>query len=109
MTTDPAGRWTLTITCPRPTNRAIDDFHVRPEKVAKMAAEWFGPDAELTLTARTVRLTHTSPMPITNVAEWNERLATALHCLWLDTHTEGGAYRLPRPVRTEIHEKEREA
>lgn len=102
----PSGRWTLTITCPRPANRAVDDFHTRPEKVAKIATEWFGPDAELTLTARTVRLTHTLPRPIENVAEWNERLATVLDCLYLDTHTDSGTYRLPRPVRTEIQEKD---
>lgn len=109
MTSAPVGQWTLTITCPRPKNRAIDDFHTRPEKVARVAAEWFGPDAELTLTARTVRLTHTLPCPIENVAEWNERLATVLDCLYLDTRVEGGGHHLPRPVRTEIHEKERAA
>lgn len=97
-------RWTLTITCPRPHNRSIDDYHTRPEKVAKIAAEWFSPDAELTLTERTVRLVYTQPRSIENIAEWNERLARALDALYLDTRTEDGGHRLPRPVRTEVRE-----
>lgn len=104
MSSEPAGRWKLTITCPRPANRAVDDFHTQPEKVTALAAEWFGPGTELTLTARAVRLVHTLPIPISNVTEWNERLATALSCLYLDTMVEGGGYCLPRPVRTEIQE-----
>jgi hypothetical protein len=109
MGAEPAGQWTLTITCPRPKNRAVDDFHVRPDKVTRVGVEWFGEGAELTLTARTVRLTQTTDAPVRDLTMWQQKLATVLYCLMLDTHTNGGAYRLPRPVRTEVHEKERVA
>jgi hypothetical protein len=105
----PNGTWELTVSCPRPRNRALDDFHTQPEKVARIAAQWFGPDATLTLTARRVRLTCTLETPPRDLTTWHDRLATALHCLYLDTHGDDGSYHLPRPARTEVYEKERAA
>lgn len=96
--------WVLTIRCPRPASRAIDDFHVQPEKIARIAVDWFGPTAELSLTARTVQLRYSSSTPPRNLEFWNEQLATVLDCLYLSTRDADGRYRLPRPVRTEIRE-----
>lgn len=101
---DAAPQWTVAISCPRPRNRARDNFHTRPDRVARTTADFFGRDAEITLTARTVRLRYTGNRPPGNIAEWHERLATVLSCLWLDTRGEDGRYRLPHPVRTEILE-----
>lgn len=93
-------RWTVLITCPRPRNRAVDTFHTQPDKVARLAATWFPAGAELTLTARTVRLRCSYNYP-PKLDHLYEQLATALACLYLDTRGDRG-YRLPRPVRTEI-------
>ncbi len=100
-------RWTVLITCPRPRNRALDDFHTQPHKVARLAADWFGSRAELTLTARTVRLTCDYRHP-PKLDLLHEQLATALHCLYLDTRA-GKGFRLPRPVRTELRLDETDA
>ncbi|MFI2077528.1 hypothetical protein [Streptomyces triculaminicus] len=97
-------RWSLTITCPWPRNRARDDFFVRPGKATQAAVEWFGPGTEVTLTARTVRLRHTAAVPPGDLTRWYERLAVLLDCLYLGTRGEDGQCRLPRPVRTEIRE-----
>jgi hypothetical protein len=102
--TSPA-RWHLTITCPRPRNRAVDDFHVRPERVANVAAMFLGARAELVLTARTVRFSITREHPITDVGYWQKQLAFALDCLYLDVERDGRRdFRLPRPVRVELRE-----
>lgn len=94
----------MTITCPRPRNRASDNFHTRPDAVAETAAIWFGEDAELTLTAREAKLRYTGSYPPGDVADWHTRLAIVLHCLYLDTRGNDGSHSLPRPIRTEIRE-----
>lgn len=100
-------RWRLAITCPRPRSRAVDDFHVLPERVADTVAMFLGAGAELTLTARTVRFSITRAHPITDVGYWQKQLAFVLDCLYLDVQRDGRHdFRLPRPVRTELHETE---
>jgi hypothetical protein len=96
--------WMLTITCPRPRNRARDDFHTQPDKVSRIAHQWFGPTAVLELTSRTVRFYYASRSCPNDLPFWYEKLATALDCLYLSTRGDDGKYRLPRPVRTEIRE-----
>lgn len=98
-------RWQMTIKCPRPRNRAVDDFHVRPERVANTVAMFLGARAKLTLTARTVQFSYTAHTPIDDVAYWQKQLAYVLHCLYLDVPSDGRHdFRLPRPVRTEVCE-----
>ncbi|MDX2658326.1 hypothetical protein PV382_23875 [Streptomyces scabiei] len=100
-----SARWQLTIQCPRPRNRAVDDFHVRPERVADTVAMFLGPRAELLLTARTVRLCYTSATPLTDIGYWQKQLAFVLDCLYLDVPRDARReLRLPRPVRTELRE-----
>ena len=100
-------RWHLTITCPRPRNRAVDDFHVRPDRVANTAAMFLGARAELALTARTVRFSITREHPITDIGYWQKQLALVLDCLYLDVQRDGRHdFRLPRPVRVELRETE---
>lgn len=100
-------RWHLAITCPRPRNRAVDDFHVQPERMANVAAMFLGAHAELTLTARTVRFSITRAHPITDIGYWQKQLALALHCLYLDVQRDGRHdFRLPRPIRVELRETE---
>lgn len=94
--------YTLTITCPRPRNRAGDDFHLRPERLAQMAAEWFGPDAALEVTMQSVCLRTVGPGTLDDIAYWHRRLAAVLNCLLLDVPSAGVHYALPRPIRTEI-------
>jgi hypothetical protein len=99
-------RWTLRISCPRPANRACDDWHVQPERVARIARDWFGKDAEITLTARTARLhTQGTGKPPTSLVHWQTRFATALDCLFMKVDRVRGECVLPRPVRTEIREE----
>lgn len=98
-------RWQMTIKCPRPRNRAVDDFHVRPERIANTVAMFLGARADLTLTARTVRFSYTAHTPIVDVGYWQKQLAYVLHCLYLDVPRDGRHdFRLPRPVRTEVCE-----
>lgn len=100
-----AVRWQMTITCPRPRNRAVDDFHLRPEHVENTVAMFLGPRASLSLTARTVQLHVTSSTPITDVGYWQKQLALVLDCLYLDVQRDGRhEFRLPRPVKTELRE-----
>lgn len=110
MGAEPTGQWTLTITCPRPDSRARpgDDFFVQPERMAKTAATFFGPGTEITLTARTVRLRRTRPHPPGDIARLHHDFAMVLDCLRFNTCTDRGRdlYQLPRPVRTEIQEKD---
>jgi hypothetical protein len=94
--------WTLTITCPRPKNRAVDDFHTRPEKVARIAVEWFGPDAGLLLTVRSVRFQYTGTGSLPDLNFWQARLATVLDCLYLSTRSASGECQLPYPTRAEV-------
>jgi hypothetical protein len=83
----------------------VDDFHVQPERVANTVAMFLGPRAELSLTARTVRLCCTSATPLTDVGYWQKQLAVVLDCLWLDVPRDTRREpRLPRPVRTELRE-----
>lgn len=103
----PPVRWHLAITCPRPRNRTVDDFHVRPERVANAAAMFLGAGAELKLTARTVRFSITRAHPITDIGYWQKQLAWVLNCLYLDVQRDGRHdFRLPRPVRVELREME---
>lgn len=95
-------RWTVTISCPRPKSRALDDFHTRPDRVAQTTAVFFAGDAKLALTARTVKLRYSGSNPPGDIANLHERLATLLDCLHLTTRGDDGHYRLPRPVRTEM-------
>lgn len=98
-------RWQLTIHCPRPRSRAVDDFHVQPERVANTVAMFLGPRAKLSLTARTVRLCCTSATPLTDISYWQKQLAVVLDCLYLDVPRDARReLRLPRPVRTELCE-----
>lgn len=100
-----ATNWQLTIFCPRPRNRAVDNFHVRPERIANTVAMFLGPRASLTLTARTVRFSYTAHTPIRDVGYWQKQLAYVLNCLYLDVPSDGpNDFRLPRPVRTEVRE-----
>ncbi|UPZ27657.1 hypothetical protein MUK60_07395 [Streptomyces sp. LRE541] len=103
-------RWTLTIRCPRPANRAADDFHVQPEKVDRLAHEWFGRDAAITLTARTatLQIRGEGQMPGHLIDHYRTSFASALSCLFLKIELKGGGgYVLPRPVRTDIREEQR--
>lgn len=100
-------RWHLTITCPRPLSRAVDDSHVRPDRVANTAAMFLGAGAELHLTARTVRFSITRAQPIADVGYWQKQLALVLDCLHLNVERDGRHdFRLPRPVRVELREAE---
>lgn len=94
--------WSLAITCPRPSNRAVDDFHVQPERAARTAAAFLGPSARLNLTPKTVQFHLDGSGDLPDLNQWHERLAIALDNLWLSTRTPEGKYRLPQPARTEI-------
>lgn len=100
--------WELTISCPRPSNRHRpgDDFFTRPERMAETVAIFFGPDTEITLTTRTVRLRRTRPHPPGDIERLHHDFAMVLDCLRFDTCTDRAQdrYQLPRPVRTEIRE-----
>jgi hypothetical protein len=98
-----ARSYTLTITCARPRSRAIDDFHVQPERVSRAVATFIGGDAELTLRPRTVRLTVTALDRLPNPAYWRQRLGEVLNCLHLDVPRVRGDYQLP-PLRFDIRE-----
>lgn len=99
-------RWTLTIRCPRPANRACDDWHVQPQRVERLARDWFGKNAEITLTTRTarLRLEGTGKPPI-HLAHWQSSFATVLDCLFMEIERVRGKCVLPRPLRTEIREE----
>ncbi|MCX4911900.1 DNA adenine methylase [Streptomyces sp. NBC_00878] len=98
-------RWELTIKCPRPRNRAVDDFHVRPERIANTVAMFLGARATLTLTTRTVRFSYAAHTPIGDVGYWQKQLAYVLHCLYLDVPSDGrNDFRLPGPVETQVRE-----
>jgi hypothetical protein len=95
--------YTLTITCMRPRSRAIDDFHVQPERVARAVAAFIGEEAELLLRPRTVRLTVTGLDHLPNPKYWRQRLGEVLNCLYLDVPRIRGDYQLP-PLRFDIRE-----
>lgn len=97
-------RYTLTITCGRPTNRAVDDFHTQPERIARTLATFIGGAAELTLTARTARLDVSDLSQLPNPKYWQQRMGEVLDCLWLDVPRIHGDYQLPSPVRFDIRE-----
>lgn len=97
-------RYTLTITCRRPANRARDDFHVQPERIARVLATFIGSDAELTLTARTARLNVSALAQLPNPKYWQQRMGEVLDCLWMDVPRVRGDYQLPSPVRFDIRE-----
>ena len=99
-------RFTLTITCRRPSSRAVDDFHIQPERIARTVATFVGGDAELTLTARTARLNVSDLTQLPNPKYWQQRMGEILHCLWLDVPRVRGDYQLPSPVRFDIREAE---
>lgn len=107
MTTGP--RWALTIRCPRPANRALDDFHVQPEKVARIAQEWFGQDATITLTARTAtfQIQGEGPAPVHLIDHYRTGFASALDCLFMKVDRIHSRCVLPRPVRIDVREDER--
>ncbi|MGW7504434.1 hypothetical protein ACWGIR_23275 [Streptomyces albidoflavus] len=100
----PRVRWTATFTCPRPRNRAVDDFHLRPDRVTRTVQRLIGPRARLTLDGAFVRLVRTSPSR-PDLARWQEELAIVLDSLHLETRVEG-RYVLPRPVRVELLEED---
>lgn len=97
-------RYTLTITCRRPANRARDDFHVQPKRVAHALATFIGGTAELTLTARTARLNVSDLTQLPNPKYWQQRMGEVLNCLWLEVPRVRGDYLLPSPVRFDIRE-----
>jgi len=101
----PRPRWTVTVTCPRPANRALDDFHLAPARVDGTVRRLLGRHAQLTVTGNQVRLVRSTTAP-PDLIRWQEELALVLSCLYLDTRTRDGLYVLPRPVRTEILEEE---
>ncbi len=98
-----ASSYTLTIACRRPRSRAVDDFHVQPDRVARTVATFIGEDAELTLTPRTIRLTVTGLGQMPNPKYWQQRLGEVLDCLRLDVPRTRGEYQLP-PLRFDIRE-----
>ncbi|MEU5772654.1 hypothetical protein ABZ819_05030 [Streptomyces venezuelae] len=93
----------LTITCRRPASRAVDDFHVQPERIARAVSTFIGGDAELTLKPRSVRLVVTDLGQTPNPAYWRQRLGEVLDCLHLDVPRVRGEYQLP-PLRFVIRE-----
>jgi hypothetical protein len=97
-------RYTLTITCRRPSNRAVDDFHVQPERVASAVAALIGGKAELILTSRTARLEVAALEQLPNPRYWQQRMGEVLHCLYLEVPRVRGDYQLPSPVRFDIRE-----
>ncbi|MYR84045.1 hypothetical protein GTY41_03575 [Streptomyces sp. SID685] len=97
-------RYTLTITCGRPSNRACDDFHVQPKYIVDAVKTFIGGDAELSLTARTARLTVADLSQLPNPKYWQQRMGEVLHCLWLDVPRIRGDYQLPSPVQFDIRE-----
>jgi hypothetical protein len=100
-----ARRYTLTITCRRPRNRASDDWFIRPAHVAKTLAIFVGGDAEMTFTPRTVRLRVADLRQLPDVARYHGSMAVVMDCLRLDVHCDArGECQLPSPVRTEIRE-----
>ncbi|MFE7965373.1 hypothetical protein ACFU0X_20455 [Streptomyces cellulosae] len=103
--TRPRPRWTVTLTCPRPANRAADDFHLAQHRIDGTVRRLLGRDAQLTLTPNQVRLVRKSTTA-PDLARWQEELALVLSCLYLDTRTDDGRYMLPRPVRTDVLEED---
>ncbi|MFH9403299.1 hypothetical protein ACH4JS_26640 [Streptomyces sp. NPDC017638] len=97
-------RYTLTITCGRPSTRAVDDFHTQPERISRALATFIGGQAELTLTARTAHLTVAALTQLPNPKYWQQRLGEVLDSLWLDVPRIRGDYQLPSPVRFDIRE-----
>lgn len=97
-------RYTLTITCGRPANRARDDFHVQPERIARALATFIGGDAALTLTPSTAHLNVSDLTQLPNPKYWQQRMGEVLDCLWLDVPRIRGDYQLPPPVRFDIRE-----
>lgn len=99
-------RYAVTITCRRPANRARDDWHVQPERIARTTAIFFGKSAELTLTPRRARLSAPDLAYLPDIKAWEARMAEVMHCLYLDVEWVGGQYsghyELPTPVRVEI-------
>ena len=98
--------FTLTITCRRPRSRAVDDFHVQPERVVRTVAALVGTGAEVTLTPRTVRLCVTNLRHVPDLEFWRRRMASLLDGLWLDVPRVRGVCQLPAPARIEIREAE---
>ncbi|MCT9105356.1 hypothetical protein [Streptomyces mirabilis] len=96
--------YTLTITCGRPPNRAVDDFHIQPERIAHAIATFTGGNAELTLTARTARLHVEALAQLPNPRYWQQRMGEVLNCCWLEVPRIRGDYQLPSPVRFDIRE-----
>lgn len=99
-------QYAVTITCRRPANRARDDWHVQPERIASTMAIFFGKSAELTLTPRRARLCAPDLQHLPDIPAWEARMAEVMHCLYLDVRRVGGTfsghYELPAPVRVEI-------
>lgn len=105
QTAEAARQFTLTISCPRPRNRAVDDFHVRPDRVASTIAAFVSGEAEMTLTARTVRLRVAGLRHLPDLLFWHRRMAEIMRSLFLDVPLgPGGRCELPSPARTEIRE-----
>lgn len=100
-------RWTLKISCPRPANRGRDNWHVQPERVERLARDWFGKDAQITLTARTARLRvqGASELPAHLLNHYKTSFAMALDCLFMKVERVRGECVLPRPVRIEVREE----
>ncbi|MGQ4469335.1 hypothetical protein ACWDX8_13365 [Streptomyces anthocyanicus] len=100
--------WSVSISCPRPANRARDDFHVQPHRVQDLATSWFGKSAEITLRPRVVvlRMAGTGPIPIHLLTHWKTSFASALDCLFMQIERAGGECVLPHPVRVDLREDE---
>lgn len=99
-------RYAVTITCRRPANRAVDDWHVQPERIASTTAIFFGKSVEMTITPRRVRLCAPGLQRLPDIPCWKRRMAEVMNCLYLDVRRVGGDigghYELPAPVRVEI-------
>lgn len=103
----PNGRATLsrvTITCPRPRNRARDEFHLRPDRIAQTVSGFYA-DATLTMTRRTITFQLTSRTTVTEISSIHSALASILSCLMLEIEHDS-RYRglLPKPVRTTVED-----
>ncbi|NEA52368.1 hypothetical protein [Streptomyces sp. SID10815] len=99
-------KYAVTITCRRPANRARDDWHVRPDRVAHTVQTFFGESVEMTLSPRKVQLCAPDLAYLPDLASWEARMATVMHCLYLDVPRVGGStsgrYELPTPMRVQI-------
>ncbi|MCQ9178939.1 hypothetical protein KMT30_07815 [Streptomyces sp. IBSBF 2953] len=83
----------------------MDDFHVRPDRVAHAVATFISGDAELTLTPRTARLRVSGLGCLPDLSLWHGRMAQVMDSLYLGVQRGArGECQLPPPVRTEIRE-----